>query len=111
MPMMIGQTVSHYRVLEHIGGGGMGIIYMARDIRLERPVALKFLPPELTRDPTAKQRFISEARAASALQHPNICVVYDIDETDDGRLFILAMTEGMADAREYLVGELKADEL
>jgi serine/threonine protein kinase/tetratricopeptide (TPR) repeat protein len=93
---MIGKTVSHYKILEHLGGGGMGIVYKAQDLRLDRPVALKFLPPELTRDPEAKQRFVHEARAASALQHSNICVVHDIDETADGQMFIVM---------EYLEGE------
>ena len=96
MATLVGQTVSHYNILEHLGGGGMGVVYKARDLKLDRPVALKFLPPELTRDQEAKQRFIHEAKAASALQHNNICVVHDIDETDDGQMFI---------SMEYLEGE------
>lgn len=86
---MIGETVSHYRVLERLGGGGMGVVYKAQDLKLERPVALKFLPPDLTRDPAAKLRFVHEAKAASGLQHENICVVHDIDETADGQTFIV----------------------
>ncbi len=92
---MIGRVVSHYKILQHIGGGGMGVVYKAEDNRLKRTVALKFLPAELTRDPEAKQRFIHEARAASALDHPNICNVHDIGETDDGHMFIvMAYYEG-----------------
>ena len=85
---MIGKTISHYKILEKLGEGGMGVVYKAQDLKLDRLVALKFLPSELTRDPEAKERFIHEAKAASALQHNNICVVHDIDETEDGKFFI-----------------------
>ena len=85
---MEGQTVSHFRVLEKLGGGGMGVVYKAHDDRLQRIVALKFLPPDLTRNDEARQRFIQEARAASALDHPNICTIHDIDSTSEGQMFL-----------------------
>jgi serine/threonine protein kinase/tetratricopeptide (TPR) repeat protein len=92
---MIGKTISHYRITRELGAGGMGVVYEAVDTKLDRTVALKFLPPESTRNPDAKARFVHEAKAASALDHPNVCTVYEIDETDDGQLFLaMARYEG-----------------
>jgi serine/threonine-protein kinase len=91
----IGRTVAHYEILERIGGGGMGVIYRAHDARLDRTVALKFIAPEIRADPESQRRFLQEARAASALDHPNICTIHQIAETEDRRLFIvMAAYEG-----------------
>ena len=92
---MIGKTISHYKILEKLGEGGMGVVYKAQDTKLDRFVALKFLPHHLSQSEEEKQRFIHEAKAASALDHSNICTIYEIDEMEDGQMFIaMACYEG-----------------
>jgi serine/threonine protein kinase len=85
---MIGKTAAHYLILEQLGRGGMGVVYKARDLNLDRFVALKFLAPHLTANDEEKQRFIHEAKAASILQHQNICTIHEINDSDDGQIYI-----------------------
>lgn len=109
---MIGSTVSHYKILEQLGGGGMGVVYKAEDTKLKRTVALKFLPPAFSFDQEAKKRFINEAQAASALQHNNICTIHDINETDDGQIFIcMDCYEGETLKKKIERVQIETDEL
>ena len=108
---MIGQTVSHFEILERLGQGGMGVVYKARDLRLDRLVALKFLPPHLGGEDAAERRFLREARTASALDHANICTIYEIGETEDGRTFIaMAYVEGESLAERIARGPVSVEE-
>jgi serine/threonine protein kinase/formylglycine-generating enzyme required for sulfatase activity/dienelactone hydrolase len=108
---MEGRVLSHYRVLEKLGGGAMGVVYRGLDLRLDRHVALKFLPSELSRDPDARERLTQEARAASALDHPNLCTIHDIDATPEGQLFIaMAYYDGATLKKQIANGPLTLDE-
>lgn len=108
---MVGRTIAHYDILARIGGGGMGVVYRARDSRLGRTVALKFLPPQWSHDESARLRFMREAQAASATLHPNICTIHDIETADDGQLFIvMAFYEGPTLKQRLDGGPLAVDE-
>ena len=111
MTLAPGDTLGPYTIRAHIGSGGMGVVYAAQDPRLKRQVAIKVLTADLTRDDTAKQRFLQEAKAASALDHPNIFTIHEINETDDGQLYlVMAYYEGETVKERIERGPLALDE-
>ena len=111
MTLQAGSQLGPYRIVEQLGQGGMVVVDQAHDPRLDRSVAIKLLPPDLTRDETAKQRFLQEAKAASALDHPNICTIYETNETDDGQLFlVMAHYEGETLKERIARGPLPLDD-
>ena len=108
---MVGQTISHYRILQKLGAGGMGIVYLAEDIRLDRQVALKVLPPEFAVDEARGERFLREARAVATLNHPGIAVLYEIGETEDTQFLAMEYISGKTLQEELAAGPFSKDRL